>query len=141
MDKFFVTFIIFIMLVACTGDPPLLSTPLPNGHAFDSNGGWFGYLKTPDGKRMADHFGILDNGSEAWCEEFAWRKDIAICKLYVTRTINGKEQKETGFFIIDTSTGDITKFKTEEKANTFWKEIFGNPLPPMKTKYRTTKRK
>ncbi len=118
-----------------------MTTPLPNGYALDSNGGYFGYIKTPDGKRMADHFGILTNGTEAWCEEFAWQENSVICKLNVTYMKAGKEMMKYSFFIIDTKTAEILKFDTVEKTNSFWEQKFGNPLPSMKTKFRNTKRK
>ena len=60
-------------------------------YAFDSNGGYYGYIKTPDGRRMADQFGILDNGTEAWCGEFAWQKDRVVCKLNETYVKDGKK--------------------------------------------------
>ena len=142
MNRLFLILLFFIsLLVACTGDPPLLTTPLPNGYAFDSNGGWYGYIKAADGKRMADHFGLLDDGTEAWCEEFAWENNIVVCNLHETQTINKKELKTIRFFVIDTSTAQIKKYDTVEEANIFWKERFGNSLPAMKTKYQTTKRK
>jgi hypothetical protein len=142
MEKFFLLILVFILMAACwSGDPPLLTTPLPNGYALDSNGGYYGYIKAPDGKRMTDHFGILDNGTEAWCEEFAWQEDTVACKLQGTNQRDVKKYEAIGFFIIDTTTGEITKFKTDKAANRFWKEKFGNPLPKMKATYRITKNK
>ena len=129
-------------MTACgSGDPPLLTTPLPNGYSLDSNGGYYGYIKTPEGKRMADHFGILDNGTEAWCGEFAWQENTVVCKMQGINQSDVKKHKAIGFFIIDTRSAEITKFKTEKAANSFWNEKFGNPLPEMKTKYLITNKK
>lgn len=122
-------------------DPPLLTTPLPNGYSFDSNDGRYGYIKTPDKKRMGEHFGILSDGTEAWCEEFAWQKYIVICKLSEVRFKENKNENISGYFIIDTATSEINKIYSDKETNQYWFKKFGQKLPEMKTKFKTTKRK
>lgn len=90
---------------------------------------------------MTEHFGIISNETEAWCEEFAWKKNIVICKLSEIRFKNNTNEKIRGYFIIDTSTSKIAKIYSDEEANTYWFKMFGQKLPEMKTKFVTTIRK
>ena len=136
-----VTLFFIILNLTCCGDPPLLRTPLPNGYALDSNGGNYGYLKTPDGKRMSEYFGMLNNDIEVWCREFAWQDDFVICKMYETSKSDNYQKEAIHYFVVDTSTSKITRFWSEGKVSQFWKNKFGNPIPEMKSKHLKTRKK
>ena len=94
-----------IAATACLSpDPPLLTTPLPGGYGFHSNGGHYGHVVAPDGGRLADYFGILEHHAERWCVEFGWQEAVVVCR-YQAEFAQGS--KDVGFFILDTRTGRI----------------------------------
>jgi hypothetical protein len=126
-------------LIAC-GDPPLLVTPLPNGYNFHSNGGEFGYIKNPDGLRLAEYFGIRNDGRETWCTDFSWESDIVICKL-IEYSQHGFDASHTEFFVLDTKTSEVRVFPDQASAQNFWAARFNSGLPQLHRHYPSTSEK
>ncbi len=130
----------FTMAIALTGcgDPPLLTTPLPNGYAMNSNGGSYAYVMRPDGQRMADYFGILDNGRQQWCEGFAWHGYHVICELEVSS--NGGAYLQGGYFLLNAQSGEahVLSSNLVEKE---WKLRTGVQLPVLRVRYEVTEAK
>ena len=139
MNRYTITYILSLLLVGCP-DPPLLKTPLPNNYSFNSNGGEFGNIKNEKGKRLSEYFGILSNGKEKWCTDFAWENNFVICKL-IQYSNSGFKPKSTEYFIINTTNGKIRIFPTESTASSFWKKTLHTKIPEMKRKYPTTRKR
>lgn len=126
-------------LVAC-GDPPPLVTPLPNGYTFHSNGGEFGNIKDPDGLRLAEHFGVRNDGRETWCTDFAWKRNIVICRL-IEYTKHGFDAYHTKFFVLDSETGAVSVLPDKASAQEFWSTRFNSDLPEFQRRYPSTTEK
>lgn len=139
MIRLFLYIFVASALVAC-GDSPLLITPLPNGYTFHSNGGEFGNIKNPDGLRLADYFGLQNDGHETWCTDFSWKNDIVICKL-VEYSQHGFDASRTKFFILDTATNKIAVFPDQASVQNFWLARFNSGLPQLKQRHSSTKEK
>ena len=140
--KLFVLTIFTFLLLGCSGDASLLSTPLPNGYSFHSNGGEFGYIKTPNGHRMALHFGIINsenNEIEAWCNEFAWKNNYVICKRSEYSASNSTPST-VNYFILNTKDGSI-EIQNKPEAQEFWHNKTGTNWPEMKVRHRSTSSK
>lgn len=139
MIRLFLYIFVASALVAC-GDSPLLITPLPNGYTFHSNGGEFGNIKNPDGLRLADYFGVQNDGHETWCTDFSWKNDIVICKL-VEYSQHGFDASRTKFFILDTATSKIAVFPDQASVQKFWLARFNSGFPQLKQRHSSTKEK
>jgi hypothetical protein len=123
-------------ITAC-GDPPVLSTPLPNGYSFKSNGGEFGYVVVPDGTRMGEYFGILNSGEEQWCGRFGWEGDFVVCEV-VEYTNNSLETKSKGYFFLNSQTGEVVTFQSEAEIKNYWKANLRLPFPRLARSYPGT---
>lgn len=139
MNRLLLYIFITSFLIAC-GDSPLLFTPLPNGYAFHSNGGNFGSIKKPDGLRLAEYFGIRDDGRETWCTDFSWRGDTVICRL-IEYSQHGLEASRTEFFVLDTITSEVMVFPDQVSVQNFWLARFNSDLPPLHKRHPSTTRK
>jgi len=126
-----------ILLAGCP-DPPLLVTPLPQGYTFHSNGGEFGYISNRNGSRLAEYFGIRDDGRETWCTDFAWEQRLVICRL-IEYAKNGFETSRTEFFVLDSSTGTVTILPDQARAQAFWAARSLTKFPELKRRYASTK--
>lgn len=137
MNKVTFSFLLaLIVFVTGCPDPSLLSTPLRKGYTYHSNGGEFGYVLYK-GQRLADYFGILRNGKEKWCTDFALVKVYFVCK-YVQYG-NAENYKEIEYFFLNTETGNIQVFHNIEEAKLYWKQITGFKFPQLKRKIKNTK--
>jgi hypothetical protein len=125
------------MGIAACGDPPLLATPLPNGYDFNSNGGEFGYITRPDGTRMAEYFGILNNGEEQWCGPFGWEGKFVVCEV-VEYVNNSLETKNKGYFLLNSQTGEAAIFSSEKEIINYWKVHLRVPFPRLAHSYPAT---
>lgn len=139
MIRLYLYMFIALALVAC-GDSPLLVTPLPNGYTFHSNGGEFGNIKNSDGLRLAEHFGIRDDGRETWCTDFSWQNDVVICRL-VEYSEYGFDASRTEFFVLDTATSKVMIFPDQTSVKNFWLSHFNSNLPQLNRRYPSTKKK
>lgn len=137
--KTILLFICLIMLVGCYNpDPPLLQTDLPNKYSFYSNGGIFGYIVRPNGQRMSNHFGILVNGEEQWCNGFGWASDYVVCELEVVNSsaTNGYIYK---YFIMNTANESNWVVSTLEEAKRKWSTFHVGNFPHLQKIYKNTK--
>jgi len=125
----------FVILSGCS-DPPLLSTPLPNGYEFKSNGGLFGYISTPDGRRIAKYFGIISDETEVWCEEFAWKDEMVICKR-TEYAVSSSEPKNTNYFLLNTANSEVS-IVGHDRASAIWFQMFGTEMPKLATRHTET---
>lgn len=125
----------FVFLCGCA-DPPLLSTPLPNGYEFKSNGGIFGYIVTPAGKRMTNYFGIINAETEAWCEEFAWQDEMVLCKRN-EYGVSSFKPKTTNYLLLNTINSEVS-IVGFEKAKLIWQQQLGSQIPKMVTIHNET---
>lgn len=140
MPRRYLVALILPMLTGCFDpDPPLLVTPLPNQYSFHSNGGEFGYISDPGGLRLAQYFGIRDDGREKWCTDFAWEQSLVICRLIEYGT--GFDARSTEYFVLDTSTGAVTVVPDLSSAKAFWSDRLRTYSPELKRSYASTKEK
>ena len=114
-------------------DPPLLETSLPNGYSLHSNGGWYGYVATPQGHRMASQFGVLDDEEEAWCEGFAWEGDMVVCERKLTSP-TGQVAPAVDYFVLNTKNHEFHTLPLPE-AESLWHQQTGKDWPELKTRY------
>ncbi len=123
------------LFTACTGDAPLLSTPLPNGYSFESNGGWNGFVRGPAGLWLAEHFGMQSDGSERWCNEFGWSGSVLICRLTNEAVVPAAEM---GYLILDTESGVVLIAENREKAISVLGAHSINSFPSLARRYPST---
>ncbi len=140
MKNLLILFYILPLTGCYNPDPPLLKTALPNGYSFHSNGGIFGYIARPNGKRMSHNFGILKNGREQWCNGFGWSGNYVICELEIVDS-----KSNTGYtikyFIMNTENEKITIRPTLEEARKSWSKITTIEIHSMLKKHKNTKEK
>ena len=136
MFKLFSSFVFVIAsFISACSDPELMTTPLPNGYSFNSNGGEFGYVQHK-GERLSTYFGMLENGQEKWCTDFAWNRKYFICK-YIQYG-NGLDPRDIEYFVLNTDTDRIVVFSTVEDARVFWNKMTESALPELKRKHLET---
>ncbi len=136
---FMIIYISIILMIGC-GDAPILKTKMDNGYTFHSNGGTFGYISKPNGQRMANHFGILDDKTEQWCNKFAWYKNHVVCELEIVDNTSSTGYKMK-YFILNTKNEDYYIFSNLTETEDKWVTITNTKFPELKTKYsNTTKR-
>lgn len=127
------------LLAGCffSPDPPLLTTPLPNGYAFHSNGGEVGYIAPAGGSRHPA-FGITDDG-EYWCREFGWSGPMVVCR-YLRE--GGNRSHDKGFFVFDTSNGRHVVVPDEAAALAVLRSRGVMAMPDLRQRYffRTSRR-
>lgn len=139
MRDFFCASLGLFALAGC-GDPPLLTTPLPGGYSFDSNGGRFGYIKSPSGQRLSEYFGKLYDGTERWCNEFAWAEAVVVCAMEVYRD-DGLEPTSHGYFVYDTKAALGWFVADMENVQESLQDLSVSPLPELARRHRSTRRK
>ena len=133
-------FLIFIILfMTSCGDSPLYKTQLPNGYSHKSNGGEFGFVDHPAhglNKFMAHR----KDGTEKWCNYFAWKEHLVICKLieYGDRAFVD-EPKSTEYLILDTKTNTSHIFNSLNEAKRYWEQNIGGQVPKLKKFHESTK--
>jgi len=136
MFKLLLPFLLVIgVVISGCSDPKLWTTPLPNGYSFNSNGGEFGYVQYK-GDRLSTYFGMLVNGEEKWCTDFAWNRKYFVCK-YIQYG-NGIDPKDIEYFVLNTDSGRVLIFSTVEDTRVFWKKMAENELPELKRKHPGT---
>lgn len=123
----------------CSGDAPLYRTALPGGYSFHSNGGIYGYVRDPSGTMLSGHFGIQDDGSERWCNEFGWSGVVAVCAL---ERIEARTHKTIafGYYVIDTSRGEIQHLADDGALGTALNALSVAGIPRMATVHDSTAR-
>lgn len=125
------------MAITGCGDPPLLSTPLPNDYSFRSNGGDFGYVADPGGHRMTAYFGIIGDGKERWCGAFGWEGDFVVCE-YIEYRGGSLEAKVEGYFYLNSKTKEVTHFQSREGVEDYWRANTSRPFPRLARKHSGT---
>lgn len=127
-----------LLLAGCfSPDPPLLATELPNGYSYQSNGGSFGYIRKHPGMLRA--FGIQDDGSERWCNEFGWHGDLVICRM--TDEANPQLIRELGYFILDTRTGHSWLAPDHQGAQRRLQQLGLPHMPDLASRFWSTRRR
>lgn len=129
---------VLCLLTACSDDAPLLSTPLPNGYSFRSNGGDIGAIYRPNGTRLAQYFGITEQHGEIWCSKFAWQGDWVIYEKY--REIRVNDQWRTvkdGYYCFDTASGTMHSIDAAA-AKSWWQQQFDKEMPRLATRFAQT---
>lgn len=130
-----------LLLCGCLSpDPPLLTTPLPGDHAFFSNGGEYGYIVAPGRGRLAEWFGIRDDGDEYWCGDVGWAKTMVVCR-YEQQLDHGI--RDAGFFVFDTADGSVTIAGDESEALVALRAAGVTAMPTLKRHpvFDTTRRR
>lgn len=135
----FPTILAAILLVACSGDPPLLATDLPRGYAFESNGGEHGFLRGPDGLWLSEHFGMRNDGSERWCREFGWSGGVIVCRL--EHHTAAAQPQELGYFVLDTATATVEIAPDETGLHAVLRLHGVETVPALATRHATTHRR
>lgn len=127
-----------LVLAGCfSPDPPLLATELPNGYSYHSNGGTHGYIRKHPG--MLRDFGIQDDGSECWCNEFGWQADLVICRM--TDEANPQRIRELDYFILDTRTGNSWLAANQLAAQRRLQQLGTPRLPDLASRFWSTRRR
>lgn len=101
----------FIASCRCGFDPPLLTTPLPNGYSLDSNGGSYGVIYGPSGS-LAELKAQPDD-TERWCNAFGWEGAVVVCQT--EHGSFGQSPDSFGYLIVNTETAEtwLTANQTE----------------------------
>ncbi|UJB63790.1 hypothetical protein YS110_02925 [Acidovorax sp. YS12] len=127
------------LLMGC-GDAPLLMTPLQNGYTFDSNGGYYGFIRNPSGQWLYMYFGMQDGGVEYWCNEFGWKGDAVVCAMGKIVRGNSKEIS-AGYFILNTRSAETWLVPDEARALEVLRTQSVSELPKMARRHPSTSRK
>lgn len=132
------TFALVWGLVGCqAGDAPLLSTELPNGYTFESNGGRNGYIRSPEGVWLSESFGIQSDGSERWCTEFGWEDAVVVCRLFDEAKL--PVVTDLGYLVLNTETGAVSVARSGEEATSLLKGMSVDSLPDLATSFVSTR--
>ncbi|MFZ2494081.1 MAG: hypothetical protein WA208_21580 [Thermoanaerobaculia bacterium] len=124
---------VLLLISACNPfDPPLYTTPLPNGYAQKSNGGELGFLVSAGGQIVAPHILGPDAVPERWCNNFAWSGDLVVCEA-VQYGVRAFVDPPTSieYLLLNTRTGQVTLFKTRDELATSWRSQMHSPLPSL----------
>lgn len=122
-----------LLISACNPfDPPLYTTPLPNGYAQESNGGEMGFLVSSGGHIVAPQILGPEAVPERWCNNFGWSGDLVVCEAvqYGTRAFVDPP-KSIEYLLLNTRTGQLTVFKTRDELSAWWRSEIRSPLPPL----------
>ena len=112
-------------------------TPLPGGYSFDSNGGWYGHFRDPSGIWLADHFGIQNDGSERWCNEFGWSGTVVVCALELVAP--GEENPVSfGYYVLDTKRREVSHAPDLKSLSALLKRLSVPSVPSLTTVHPTT---
>ncbi|MCG6117254.1 MAG: hypothetical protein MEQ07_03545 [Aquimonas sp.] len=112
-------------------------TELPNGYTYHSNGGSYGHIRQKGGRLRA--FGIQDDGSERWCNEFGWQAHAVVCRM--TDEASSDSLRELGYFILDTGTGKAWLAPDTSEAQLRLQQLGVPRLPRLATCFWSTRRR
>jgi len=127
-----------LCLAGCTSpDPPLLTTELPNGYCFNSNGGSYGYIRKPPG--MLGAFGRQDDGSERWCEEFGWEGALVVCRM--RDEADPQAIRDLGYFVLDTWSNASWLATDRAEAEAILRQHGVAQMPALARRYWRTQRR
>ncbi len=119
----------FIASCRCSGDAPLLTTPLPNGYSLDSNGGSFGVIYGPSGSLA--QLKAQPDDTERWCNAFGWEGAVVVCQTEYGPF--GGRPDSFGYLIVNTETGDTWLAADEMEALKLLKTLSVASMPKLST--------